>query len=72
MNSLEGNNQGQEDERIERLRLILERQQSRVVTFEEAAEIGECLMVFFQALGEESAPADDTQQGELALEATNG
>ena len=72
MDSLEGNNQGQEDERIERLRLILERQQSRAVTFEEAAEIGDCLMVFFQALGEEPAPADNAQPGELALGATNG
>lgn len=42
-------------DRIERLRVILERQRARAVTREEAAEIGESLIVFFKVLGENAA-----------------
>jgi hypothetical protein len=70
MNNTEGNNQGEEGERIERLRLILERQQSRPVSADEAAEVGEGLITFFQVLGE--AIDEGSQQAELALGATHG
>lgn len=45
----------QEDDRIESLRLILERQQSRAVTHSEALDIGESLIIFFELLGEEQS-----------------
>jgi len=43
-----------DDDRIERLRAILERQQAKTVTRAEAAEIGESLLIFFKVLGESS------------------
>jgi hypothetical protein len=43
------------NERIEQLRVILERQQARTVTRAEASEIGESLLIFFRALGESVA-----------------
>jgi hypothetical protein len=48
----EGNKQLQLVDRIESLRLILERQQSRVVTRDEASELGESLIVFYEILSE--------------------
>jgi len=55
-----------EYERVEALRLILEREQCRPVSYAEAAEIGESLMRFFEVLagGENSAV---TQMTEAAL-----
>jgi hypothetical protein len=44
-----------DDQRIEQLRIILEREQGRTVTREEALEIGESLLIFFQVLGESIA-----------------
>jgi hypothetical protein len=55
----EGNQQLQVVDRIESLRLILERQQSRVVTRDEASEIGESLIVFYEILGESLLPSND-------------
>lgn len=51
--SQEGNNQFVEGDRVEDLRNILERQQSKIVTREEALEIGESLITFFELLGED-------------------
>jgi hypothetical protein len=44
-----------ENDRIEQLRAILERQQARAITREEASEIGQSLLIFFRALGENTA-----------------
>jgi hypothetical protein len=44
-----------DNDMIERLRVILEHQRARVVTRAEAAEIGESLIVFFKVLGESAA-----------------
>jgi hypothetical protein len=41
-----------DNDRIEQLRIILERQQARTITREEASEIAESLLIFFQVLGE--------------------
>lgn len=41
-----------EYERVEALRLILEREQCRPVSYAEAAEIGDSLMRFFEVLAE--------------------
>jgi hypothetical protein len=43
-----------EADRIESLRLILERQQHRSVTYFEATEVGESLIAFFELLAEET------------------
>lgn len=67
MNDTEGNNQMQENDRIERLRSILERQQVAPVTFQEASEIGENLISFFETLAEESI-YDVDQLEHVALE----
>jgi hypothetical protein len=72
MSNIEGNNQGQDDERIECLRLILERQQSRSVSLEEAAEIGDSLMVLFQVLGEDIPTDDSPQQAQMSLGVAHG
>ena len=60
MNDHEGNSEVLEAERIESLRQILEAEQSRPVTYEEALEIGESLINFFEVL------ADDSQRVEVA------
>ena len=44
-----------DNDRIERLRVILERHRAKAVTREEAAEIGESLIVLFKVLGENAA-----------------
>jgi hypothetical protein len=54
----EGNKQLTEVDRIEDLRHILERQQSKAVTSEEALEIGESLIAFFELLGENPIALD--------------
>lgn len=51
--SLEGISQAVKMDRIEALRHILEHQQSRLVSYEEAKDIGEGLIMFFETLGEE-------------------
>ncbi len=60
--STEGNNQTVETDRVEALRLILERQQSRTITYEEAQEVGESLICLFEVL------ADDSFEKQMALE----
>ena len=49
----EGNNQTVEKDRVEILRLILEREQERTVTRDEAAEVAESLISFFEILVQE-------------------
>lgn len=48
----EGSEHMTENDRVEQLRVILERQQAKPVTREEASEIGQSLLIFFQVLGE--------------------
>ena len=50
--SQEGKNQTLDASGIESLRLILERQQRRPVTYEEALEVGESLISFFMVLAD--------------------
>lgn len=70
MSNIESNNQGFEGETIERLRLILERKQARSVTLDEATEVGEGLLSFFQILGEQPDLDNSEEQTELALGVT--
>lgn len=49
----EGDRQITEDNQIESLRLILEREQCRAVTYEEAQEVGDSLINFFELLAQE-------------------
>ena len=52
----ECNNQSEQGDEVEALRLILEQEQHRPVTYEEAFEVAESLISFFEVLadGEES------------------
>lgn len=54
MSSHEGDIIALEPERIESLRLILEKEQHRNVTYDEALEVGRSLVRFFKALAEEA------------------
>lgn len=66
--ALEGSNQAQQPD-IELLRGILEGQQSRTVTVEEASEIGEDLLSFFTVLGESpDHQSEEATSDELAEE----
>ena len=58
--SYEGNSQLVKDDRIESLRIILEREQHRSVTYSEAAEIGESLIDFFVVLADETHSSDES------------
>lgn len=60
--STEGNNQTSETDKVETLRRILGRQQSRDISYEEARDIGESLICFFEVL------ADETYIEQLAFE----
>lgn len=53
MNTQEGSKSVSVDS-IELLRSLLEAQQSRSVGYEEAAEIGESLLAFYEVLGSEA------------------
>jgi hypothetical protein len=46
----EGSNQTQEKDKVEVLRLILEREQGRPVAYDEALEVAESLISFFEVL----------------------
>ena len=48
----EGNNQTLENDNVELLRLILEQEQKRTVRYDEAREIGETLICFFELLAD--------------------
>ena len=49
----EGNSDAFEQDRIEVLRVILEREQGRPVEYAEAREVGNSLVSFYEALGED-------------------
>lgn len=53
MHESTGNIQAEMGSRIESLRLILENEQSRPITNDEASDIGESLITFFEILGAE-------------------
>lgn len=55
----ESNKQVSEPERIESLRLILEREQSRSVTYAEALEVAESLISFYEILVDETYPSQE-------------
>jgi len=46
-------------EKIDALRLILESQQGRSVSYDEALEIGESLLSYFKLLAEEPVSSED-------------
>jgi|GEM_PF-6082534 len=71
MNDLAGRKPTQSTEMIERLRVILERQQSQPVTREEASEMGETLLSFFETLGEDLTESVE-EPTLVAPEADNG
>jgi hypothetical protein len=48
----EGNNQSEQSDEVEALRLILEQEQHRLVTYEEAQEIADSLISFFEVLAD--------------------
>ncbi len=52
----EANNQAVEKNRVETLRLILEHEQQRKVTYNEALEVAESLISFFEVLVQENEP----------------
>lgn len=52
--SLEGIGCGIDEDKVESLRLILEREQHKPVNSEEALEIGESLLSFFAILADDS------------------
>lgn len=52
--SPEGNNQTSQTDKIEALRCILEREQTRTVSYEEAQEVGEALICFFEVMADDS------------------
>jgi hypothetical protein len=56
MNDLEGKEQALEGDRVEALRLILENEQGQPVTYNEALEVAEGLLCYFEVM------ADDTEQ----------
>lgn len=60
MNNHEGSDEALDAERIESLRRILEAEQCRSVTHEEALEVGKSLITFFEVL------ADDSRHVEVA------
>lgn len=49
----EGNNQYANSDQVEALRAILEDQQCRPVSIEEAREVGESLITFYEVLAED-------------------
>ena len=48
----EGNNQSEKDTEVEALRLILEQEQHRPVTYDEAQEVADSLISFFEVLAD--------------------
>lgn len=54
----EGKNQKLAADQVERLRIILEQKQKRVITFDEAVEVGQHLVDFFELLADKTAKAE--------------
>ena len=61
MSSYEGNKTTIPTERIEQLRLILQREQKRSITYEEAFEVAKLLLNFYDNLADNSIGAGQTQ-----------
>ena len=59
MENHEGKSQAIETERIEQLRLILENEQCRPITYDEALEVGESLVNFFEVLADSTLSANE-------------
>jgi hypothetical protein len=57
----EGKEQAEQADGIERLRLILEREHRRPVSFEEAQEVGESLISFYEVLGSQMEDSEQLQ-----------
>lgn len=63
MNNLEGTKRMEVTDRIEGLRLILERQQVKAVSREEALEIGDSLIAFYETLADDfDSVTDDAKE----------
>jgi hypothetical protein len=62
----EGNNQILKPEMVLSLQRILQRQQRRAVVYEDAQEIGESLVVFYELLADESGADGPVLKVELA------
>lgn len=54
----EGTKPGLAADQIERLRIILEQKQKRTVTLNEAAEVGESLIDFYELLADKTAKVE--------------
>jgi hypothetical protein len=50
----EGNSEALEQDRIENLRVILETEQGLPISYDEAQEVGETLLSFYEVLGSDS------------------
>lgn len=60
MSSYEGNKITMPTDRIEELRLILQREQKRSITYEEAFEVAKLLLSFYDNLADNSIGAGQT------------
>ena len=67
MSSHEGNKTTIDTEKIEELRRILEREQSRQITYEEAFEVAKLLLSFFDNLADNSLGVGQTLLMEASL-----
>ena len=56
--TIEGKNQILAAQQIESLRIILEQKQRRAITSNEAAEVGQSLIDFFELLADKTAKAE--------------
>ncbi len=66
MSDIEGKNLLQDEgDRVETLRLILEREQRKPVTYSEALEVAESLICFFEILADEAEPVSLSDNKEL-------
>jgi hypothetical protein len=63
----EGNNQTNQNERVESLRLILENEQNRSITYAEAQDIADSLISFFEVLAQ-TEQSDGTSLNTLVVE----
>jgi hypothetical protein len=61
MSSYEGNKTTIPTEQIEKLRIILQREQKRSITYEEAFEVAKLLLSFYDNLADNSIGAGQTQ-----------
>jgi hypothetical protein len=66
MSSYEGNKTTIPTERIEQLRLILQREQKRSITYEEAFEVANLLLSFYDNLADNSIGAGQTLHMEVS------